>query len=83
MSVMAEYLILIYDDESAWAAADRQTYERVLSEHDQFIAEHSGIILRGDRLRPSDTATTIRREPSGGFTITDAPFAETKEVLGG
>ncbi len=80
---MAQYLILIYDDEAAWAATDRHTYNRVLGEHQHFIAEHSSVLRGGNRLRPSDTATAIRRVPGGGFKVTDAPFAETKEVLGG
>ncbi len=80
---MPEYLILIHEDEAAWAAADSQTAQGVLGEHERFIAEHGGVVRGGNRLRTSDTATSIRRDSEGGFTVTDAPFAETKEVLGG
>jgi len=34
-------------------------------------------------LQPTGTATTVRPDSSGGFTVTDGAFAETKEVLGG
>ena len=37
----------------------------------------------GNALQPTATATTIRRDGAGGFTVTDGPFAETKEALGG
>ncbi len=80
---MAEYLILIYSDEAAVAVADRQNYERVVGGHQRFMAEHSAVLRGGNRLRPSDTATSVRRDPGDGFVVTDAPFAETKEVLGG
>ena len=80
---MAEYLILIYPDEEQMAAMDDQTTEQVLAEHQRFVTEHIGVLRGGNRLRTSDTATSIRREAGGGLIVTDAPFAETKEVLGG
>ncbi len=80
---MAEYLILIYADEAAWAEADRGMDERVLGEHQRFMTKHANKIRGGNRLRTSDTATSIRREADGHFLVTDAPFAETKEVMGG
>ena len=43
----------------------------------------AGAMVDAGQLQPADTATTIRREYGGGDTITDGPFAETKEQLGG
>jgi hypothetical protein len=80
---MAEYLIMLYVDEEHLAAMDDQTTERVLAEHQRFVAEHAGVLRGGNRLRTSETATSIRRELGCGLIVTDAPFAETKEVLGG
>ena len=75
---MAEYLILIYEDEKAWANADKATYDSVLEGHNAF-AEKRGAALRGGKaLWASDTATSIRQG-----TVTDGAFAETKEGLGG
>ena len=34
-------------------------------------------------LEPTATATSVRSDGAGGFTVTDGPFAETKEALGG
>ncbi|QTE28156.1 YciI family protein [Pengzhenrongella sicca] len=41
-----------------------------------------GIRLRGDRLRPEDDATTVRRH-DGATLVTDGPFAEAREQIGG
>jgi hypothetical protein len=43
----------------------------------------SGSFLAGDGLQPSSTATTVRIEEGREPTLTDGPFAETKEQLGG
>ena len=42
----------------------------------------AGAFVAGDALQPSETATTVRLSESGE-TVTDGPFAETKEQLGG
>ena len=80
---MAQYLVLIYEDESAWAGADQETYQQVLDDHNAFAQTNGGALRGGNALQPTSTATSIRRDSSGGFTVTDAPFAETKEALGG
>ncbi|MEK6228401.1 MAG: YciI family protein [Actinomycetota bacterium] len=43
----------------------------------------AGVFVAGDGLHPSSTATTVRLAESGDQTVTDGPFAETKEQLGG
>jgi hypothetical protein len=54
-----------------------------MKEHTEF-GESNGEVLRGgDALQPTTTATSIRSDGDGGFTVTDGPFAETKEALGG
>ncbi|MGH8996152.1 MAG: YciI family protein [Acidimicrobiales bacterium] len=80
---MAEYLILLYADEEAMLAMGEEATNALLAEHERFVTKHAEVLRGGNRLRPSDTATSIRRDTGGGFTVTDAPFAETKEVLGG
>ncbi|MDQ2689608.1 MAG: YciI family protein, partial [Chloroflexota bacterium] len=42
-----------------------------------------GRIVAGHELQPSSTATTVRIGPDGGATVTDGPFVEGKEVVGG
>jgi hypothetical protein len=80
---MAEYLVLIYEDERAWESADEDAFGRLLAEHQAFGQRHAEALRGGQALQPTVTATSVRKDPSGGFTVTDGPFAETKEVLGG
>ncbi len=42
----------------------------------------AGVFLAGDALHPAETASTVR-VPNGERVVTDGPFAETKEILGG
>ncbi len=78
---MAEYLILIYEDEKAYADADPGAWEQAMKAHDRFteqVAEEGATIVAGKALQLTTTATSIRAD-----VVTDGPFAETKEALGG
>lgn len=79
---MAEYLVLIYSDEATDAAMSEAENSELLAEHNRF-AEANGAALRGGKaLRPTETATSIRGD-GDGIAVTDGPFMETKEALGG
>jgi hypothetical protein len=78
---MAEYLVLIYQDESA--DTDDATQGETMSGHVRFGQQHGPALRGGNALQASGTATSLRSDGSGGFTITDGAFAETKEALGG
>jgi hypothetical protein len=80
---MSQFLILIYDDESAWANATQDDMAGITAGHDKFGRENEKAIAGGNALQATSTATTVRPDGAGGFTVTDGPFAETKEVLGG
>src|SRR5262252_3411046 len=78
---MAEYLILIVEDESAYATATPDVIQQVMEAHTRFaeqVAEKGGRIVEGRALQPTAMATTIR-----GDVVTDGPFIETKEAIGG
>ena len=80
---MTNYLIMIYDNEAAWANADASAAEEVTQRHIEF-AQNNGAALRGGaRLGGSATATSIRHDEHGTASLTDGAFAETKEVLAG
>lgn len=79
---MAEYLILIYENEQASNAAGAAR-QGVLAGHQEFIKRNAAALRGGNRLRASETATSVRHEADGRVMITDGVFAETKEVLGG
>ncbi|MEO7003216.1 MAG: YciI family protein [Ktedonobacterales bacterium] len=77
-----KYLLLIYDDQSAYATLDEQAAGEVYAGHMRFAAAAGKRMVDGAELRPTTTATTVRMR-NGERLITDGPFAETKEQLGG
>jgi hypothetical protein len=80
---MASYLLLIYEDESGWEGAGQELFDEVLRAHRSFGERNAALLRGGNALEPAVSATSVRKDSSGGFTITDGPFAETKEVVGG
>jgi hypothetical protein len=80
---MAQYLVLIYADENEWEGADPEIAEMVFKEHRNFQEGNTGAVVGGNALEPTSTATSLRKDSSGALAITDGPFAETKEALGG
>jgi hypothetical protein len=80
---MAEYLVLIYEDEAAWEKADPTISGQIMKEHMAFSERNSGALRGGNALQPTTTATSVRKDSSGGYAVTDGAFAETKEALGG
>ncbi len=76
-----QYLLLIYANEAEPPPADPDAF---LAEYGTFTQGliQSGAFKAADRLRPTATATTVRVR-DGKTLITDGPFAETREQLGG
>jgi hypothetical protein len=77
---MSKYLILIYQDESVARQAEG---ESISASYQEFMQRRVSSLLSGAALHPSSTATSIRRDGAGGFLVTDGPFIESKETLGG
>jgi len=78
---MAQYLILIYEDQNAYVENSPEVWQQAMKAHAQFaeqVGEKGGSIVGGNALQATTTATTIR-----GDVVTDGPFVETKEALGG
>jgi hypothetical protein len=79
-----KYMLLTYIDEKAWLKLSDAEQKQAMEEcgpHVQALLA-KGKILGGAPLHPTSTATTIRvRE--GKRLMTDGPFAETREQLGG
>jgi hypothetical protein len=79
-----QYLLLIYDKESQWNQLSEAEQASIMKEYQEFSKSinASGHYRAGSQLHPVSKATTVRvRE--GKKMITDGPFAETKEQLGG
>lgn len=72
-----KYLCLVYLDQQNWSACPDQTCFEYASGLQQ-----SGHLIAGDPLHPVHTATTVRMR-NGQMSVTDGPFAETKEALAG
>jgi hypothetical protein len=79
-----KYLLTIYGDESQHADRTEEEGRRMMAAYDAFTAEarESGALVAAEGLQPVSTATTVRVR-DGERSITDGPFAETKEQLGG
>ncbi|MFL6127945.1 MAG: YciI family protein [Mycobacteriales bacterium] len=80
---MAQYVVLIYEDEKGWSEGDPAEIEKGMQAHTEFAQSAADKLRGGQALQPTSTATTIRKDGGGGFTVTDGPFVESKEALGG
>jgi hypothetical protein len=79
-----KYLCLIYSDEKKMGSLSPTETGALMGEYNAFTAsiQNSGHYVAAERLRPTQTATTIRSR-NGKISTTDGPFAETKEFLAG
>ena len=79
---MPVYAALLYSKDADWTAPE---YAELTKEYDAFGATAGDAISGGAALRPTETATTVRVTGGrgGDVSLTDGPFAEAKEVLGG
>jgi hypothetical protein len=79
-----KYLLTIYQDQSTFADTSPEEGKAVMDAYYAFGQEvtDAGAFLGGEGLQPIDTATTVRVR-GGERLLTDGPFAETKEQLGG
>jgi hypothetical protein len=79
-----QYLLTIYADESGWADATPDDVSKMMAAYGALGEEMkaAGVILGGEGLQPSSTATTVKVR-DGETITTDGPFAETREQLGG
>jgi hypothetical protein len=79
------YLLLLYEPElPAGTEVPTETMQAQLGAYAAFTQDvrDRGLFQAGEALEPTATATTVRVR-DGRTTVTDGPFAETKEALGG
>jgi hypothetical protein len=77
-------IALIHADEAAWDALSDDERSAAYDRYRAFSEEgrRAGVVIGGDELAPVRDATTVRvRE--GQTVVSDGPYAETKEALGG
>ena len=77
-----QYLLLIYDDEKRWEKLSKTQQDAETAEYGAFGKEFATAIKGGNALQPTPAGKTVRVR-SGKRLVTDGPFAETKEQLGG
>jgi hypothetical protein len=79
-----EYMILIYADEARYAAMEEGQMASLMADFASYTQdlEAAGVLRGGAELAPAGSATSVRVQ-HGKPVITDGPFAETKEQLGG
>jgi hypothetical protein len=79
-----KYAFTIYGDESQRESASPEEMQAMSQAYGEYTQEvqAKGIHLAGEGLYPTPTATTVRVR-DGERNVTDGPFAETKEQLGG
>ena len=79
-----KYMLLIYHDEQAWDALTERQKQDIYLEYRTLVQdlESTGKFLAGDELQAGSTATTLTVR-DGKQLVTDGPFAETREQLGG
>ncbi len=78
------YILLIHDDDAEWDAMSGEARAAIGAEFEAFNDElrAAGALVVGNELQPASTATVVSVRDDETF-VTDGPFAETKEVLGG
>jgi hypothetical protein len=77
-----EFLLLIYDQEKRWTNLPQAEAGAEMEGFVAFGKNHGAVIRGGNALQPVPTAKTVRVR-NGQMAVTDGPFAETKEQLGG
>ena len=79
-----KYILLIYQSEMEWDAMSEERQQAEIGEYLRFTDDirRTGNHVSDAPLAPTSTATTVRLR-NGRTTLTDGPFAETREQLGG
>jgi hypothetical protein len=79
-----QYMLLIYEDEAKMQSRSEAQIAQMYAEYGAFTQQiiQSGNYKTGSELHPVTKATTVRVR-DGKSLVTDGPFAETKEQLGG
>ena len=79
-----KYMLLIYDEEQMWAKLSEAERKQIYAEYGQFSQQvkSGGQYVTGAQLQPISAATSVRVR-NGKRLLTDGPFAETREQLGG
>lgn len=78
------YILLIYGDESQYEKMSPETLGQMYNDYGTYSTElaQAVTVIGSEELQPTSSATSVRLQ-NGERIVTDGPFAETKEQLGG
>ncbi|HXM83199.1 MAG TPA: YciI family protein [Burkholderiales bacterium] len=79
-----KYMLLIYSNEKQMLNASKADNEKMLAAYGAYAEamKKAGVIAGGDRLKPSESGTTVR-VANGKTQVLNGPYAEAREQLGG
>jgi hypothetical protein len=79
-----KYMLMIYSNESGFKNTTQADVGQMLAAYGAYAEamQKAGVMVGGDRLQPSASATTVR-VAKGKTEVLNGPYAETKEQLGG
>ncbi len=79
-----KYICLAYEEESKLNSLTKSEWDSLRNETLNYVEElrHRGTLISTEPLQSVHNATTVRIR-NGRLSVTDGPFAETKETLGG
>ena len=79
-----EFLALIHADEGAWERLSDEERDSAYEQYAEFsrAGRAAGVVVAGNELGPTSSATTVRIR-DGHQLVSDGPYAEVKEALGG
>ena len=79
-----QYMALIYSDEEQWATLSGEDRDEIYDRYRALSqeAQEAGVMVSGNELGPTRDATTVRVRGDETL-VTDGPYAEVKEALGG
>ena len=79
-----QFMLMCCFEEKAWEKLSDTEHRRIMREYGELIQEliKSGRLRGGGQLHPTSAGVTVRIK-NGKTVLTDGPFAETKEQLGG
>jgi hypothetical protein len=75
-----QYMLLVYDDPKAWPELSEDEYGKIYAEYESVARDPA--TKHSAQLQGVEQATTVQVQ-DGSTLVTDGPFAETKETLGG
>ncbi len=80
-----KFFVMMTDIEGEWDRLSPAEQDRVMTRHAEVeqALRAQGKFISSRRLRPSAEAKTVRRRTDGHTLVTDGPFTETKEAMGG